>query len=127
MLFNYGRRAGVMSVILVVLAIVPALVALSFWPGLPERVAMKVSAAGEVERWGTKFELLVVPALCFAFSLAAYANAGKQAREHAGESEGVVRSVCERYLRNGLVIAVVLNLANVYVYYMAITGHGLGF
>ena len=31
----------------------------------------------------------------------------------------------ERFLRNGIVTGVVLNLANAYMFYAALTGHGL--
>lgn len=124
-MFKYGRTAGILSIVLVVLAIVPLLAAISYVPGMPDQVAMKVSAAGEVERWGSKWEMLVVPALCLVFSLATYANAGKQAGQH--DSEAMSRAVALRYLRNGIITAVVLNIANAYVLYMAVTGKGIGF
>lgn len=123
-MFSYGKRVGIMSVALLALSVVPILVTIMLWPGLPDDVPMRVAASGAVERTGSKFELLVAPAFCLVFSLATYANAGKKAREQRGEATAA--AVCERYLRNGLVIAVVLNIASIFIYYMAITGRGIG-
>lgn len=113
-MFNYGKRAGIMGALLLVLAVIPVMVAIMVVPGLPDLVPMKVGAAGEVLREGSRFELLVAPALCFVLSLATYASAGKQARAQKGEAAS--RFTAERYLRNGLVTAVVLNIANAYLF-----------
>lgn len=124
-MFKHGTRVGIMSIALVVLAVIPVLAALSFIPGLPDQVAMKVSQTGEVQRYGSKYELALAPVLCFAFSLMAYANSGKQAAMHK-DSPAMAQMTRERFLRNGIVVAVVLNVVSYVVIYMAVTGHGVG-
>ena len=43
------------------------------------------------------------------------------------DSAAMARIVCERYLRNGCITGVFLNVINVYFMYSAITGTGFGF
>ncbi|WP_085830057.1 DUF1648 domain-containing protein [Collinsella vaginalis] len=126
-MFRYGTRGGVMFIALVVLALIPLVTAAVVVPGLADSVPMKIAADGEVLRYGSRFELLMLPALCTLLGLATAGSAGKQARERKGESEVTARMTYERYLRNGLVTAVVLNAANAYLFYMVLSGHGIGF
>lgn len=125
-MFKYGKGAGIMTIVLIVLAVIPVLVALSYVPGMADQVPMKVSESGEVLRMGSKYELAFAPVLCAVFGFMAYGNAGRQA---AGYDEGdpMRKLTYTRFIRNGLVICVVLNLASYYVIYMAVTGHGIGF
>jgi hypothetical protein len=59
-------------------------------------------------------------------SVATYFTAGRQAKNN-DDSAAMARIVCERYLRNGCITGVFLNVINVYFMYSAITGTGFGF
>lgn len=123
---QFGKKAQVLGIVLIVLAIIPVATAIVCLPQMPEVIPMKFDAAGEVVRSSTRFEMLIVPILATLLCLATYMSAGKQARAHAEESEAMARMTAERYLRNGVVTGVVLNLANAYMMYVALTGAGLG-
>lgn len=124
-MFKYGKKAGIMSIALIVLAVVPLITAALFVPQMPEQVAMKVSQSGEVLRWGGRYEMFVVPVFAVLLGMATYMSAGKQARAHEEASPAMAVVTAERFLRNGVVTGVVLNLANAYMFYAALTGHGL--
>ena len=124
-MFKYGKKAGIMSIVLAALAIIPLLVVMYFIPQLPESVPMEFSA-GVATRFSNRYELLLVPAFAFLLCMATYMSAGKQARAHEEESEAAAVLTAERYLRNGIVTGVVLNLANAYLAYMAVTGSAPG-
>lgn len=125
-MFKYGQKAGRMGVALLVLAVIPLVVAAFVVPNVGPEVATKFNAAGEATRWGASYELLVLPILTLLLSLATYATAGRQAKR-TDDSAAMARIVCERYLRNGLVTAVFLNVVNVYFMFTAVTGTGLPF
>ena len=122
---RFGKKAGVMGVVLLALALLPVIVAVIFLPTLPETVPMKIDAAGKVLREGKNYELLFAPALCFVLSIATYMSAAKQARTQ--DNATMASLTCERYLRNGIITAVVLNLATAYLFFMVLTGKGIGF
>ena len=124
-MFKYGKKAGILSIVLAALAIIPVLVVMYFIPQLPESVPMEFSA-GVATRFSNRYELLLVPAFAFLLCMATYMSAGKQARAHEEESEAAAVLTAERYLRNGVVTGVVLNLANAYLVYMAVTGSAPG-
>ena len=111
-MFKYGKKAGYMGIALLVLAVIPLVVAACVIPNIGPEVATKFNAAGEVTRWGKSYELLALPVLNLLLSVATYFTA---------------RIVCERYLRNGCITGVFLNVINVYFMYSAITGTGFGF
>ena len=123
-MFRYGTRAGVMGIALIILALIPLVGAALIIPGLPESVPMKIAASGEVLRTGSRLELLVAPVLCFLLSVATIGSARKQAEPHGASA--MAQSIYERFLRNGLITAVVLNLASAYLFYMVVTGRGIG-
>ena len=112
-MFKYGKKAGYMGIALLVLAVIPLVVAACVIPNIGPEVATKFNAAGEVTRWGKSYELLALPVLNLLLSVATYFTAA--------------RIVCERYLRNGCITGVFLNVINVYFMYSAITGTGFGF
>ena len=85
-----------------------------------------VDPAGDVTRWGKSYELLALPVLNLLLSVATYFTAGRQAKNNEG-SAVMARLTCERYLRNGCITGVFLNVINVYFMYSAITGTGFGF
>ena len=76
-------------------------------------------------RWGKSYELLALPVLNLLLGVATYFTAGRQAKNNE-ESAAMARIVCERYLRNGCITGVFLNVINVYFIYSAITGTGFG-
>ena len=123
-MFKYGKKAGIMSIVLAALAIIPLLAVMYFIPQLPESVPMEFSA-GVATRFSNRYELLLVPAFAFLLCMATYMSAGKQARAHEIDSPAMAVVTAERFLRNGIVTGVVLNLANAYMFYAALTGHGL--
>ena len=125
-MFRYGTRGGVMCIVLAVLAFIPLVVAVAVIPGLAESVPMKIASDGEVLRMGSRYELLVLPVLCALLSLATAGSASRQAGAHAAESVSMARMTYERFLRNGIITAVILNAANAYLFYMVTTGQGIG-
>ena len=122
-MFKYGKKAGYMGIALLVLAVIPLVVAACVIPNIGPEVATKFNAAGEATRWGKSYELLALPVL---LSVATYFTAGRQAKNNE-DSAVMARLACERYLRNGCITGVFLNVVNVYFMYSAITGTGFGF
>ena len=59
-MFKYGKKAGIMSIVLAALAIIPLLAVMYFIPQLPESVPMEFSA-GVATRFSNRYELLLVP------------------------------------------------------------------
>lgn len=124
-MFKYGKKAGYMGIALLVLAVIPLVVAACVIPNIGPEVATKFNAAGEATRWGKSYELLALPVLNLLLSVATYFTAGRQAKNN-DDSAAMARIVCERYLRNGCITGVFLNVINVYFMYSAITGTGFG-
>ena len=114
MLDEYGKNAKVMSIVLVILGVLPLIVAAVVLPQFADQVPMRYDAAGTVTRWGSCWELLITPIFALVFSLASIAYGRKQARAHT-ESEAMARMIFTRNVRSGLVLAVLLNIANVYL------------
>lgn len=124
-MFKYGKKAGYMGIALLVLAVLPLVVAAFVIPNIGPEVATKFNAAGEATRWGKSYELLALPVLNLLLNVATYFTAGRQAKNN-DDSAAMARIVCERYLRNGCITGVFLNVVNVYFMYSAITGTGFG-
>lgn len=126
-MFKYGKKAGYMGIALLVLAVLPLVVAAFVIPNLgPEVANRSLTQPAEVARWGKSYELLALPVLNLLLSVATYFTAGRQAKNN-DDSAAMARIVCERYLRNGCITGVFLNVINVYFMYSAITGTGFGF
>lgn len=123
---EYGDRAGWLSLALLVLACVSLVATLIVFPTLPDQIAMRFDSAGNVLRWGSRFEVFLLPVLNLVFSVAGYWSAGKQAGAQGG-SHAVAQLTVQRYLRNGIVTSVILNLVDVYILFTAITGTGFAF
>ena len=123
-MFQYSKKAGYMGIALLVLAVIPLVVAAFVIPNIGPEVATKFNAAGEATRWGKSYELLALPVLNLLLCVATYFTAGRQAKNNADSA--MARIVCERYLHNGCVTGVFLNVINVYFMYSAITGTGFG-
>ncbi len=123
-MFRYGKKCGYMSIALIVLGVAPLVATLICMPQMADTVATRFSSTGEVTRWASKYELFLVPALCALLSLATFLSARRQAAL-VDDSAAIAALTCERYLRNGLVSAVVLAVAGFYLLYAAMTGTGL--
>lgn len=63
------KRGGAASWLLLFLSIAPFLIALFSMQFLPDRIPMHYNFAGEIDRWGSKYEMFVLAA---AFSLAGW-------------------------------------------------------
>ena len=126
-MFRFGKKNGYLAIALLVLGVIPVLVAIFVVPQLPESIPTKFDAAGEVVRWGSRLDTLFVPVLCFLLSIATYVSGRRQATAQAVESEILAEQGFGRFMRNGLVTAVILNVANAYFMYTALTGTGLPF
>ena len=70
MLNEYGQKAKIMTIVLVVLGLVPLIVAAVVLPQFADQVPMRYDAAGAVTRWGSRWELLITPIFALVFSLA---------------------------------------------------------
>lgn len=125
-MFRYGKSNGIMGIVLLVLGVVPLVVAAFLVPQMADEIPSKFNAAGEVIRWGSRTDLLIIPGLCVLLSAATYFTAHRQARANA-DSPVVAEMVFRRMLRNGLVTAVILNVFSLYFLYSAYTGTGLPF
>lgn len=123
---EYGDRAGWFSLALLVMACISLVATLIIFPGLPDQIAMRFDSAGNVLRWGSRFEVFLLPVLNLVFSVATYWSAGKQAGAQRS-SHTVAQLTVVRYLRNGIVTAIILNLVDVYILFSAVTGTGFAF
>ncbi|MDO4595553.1 MAG: DUF1648 domain-containing protein [Coriobacteriaceae bacterium] len=122
-MFKYGKKAGILSIVLLIVAVVPLVFALLYVPQLPAQIPAGFDG-GEVTRWASRWSLFVAPVLSFLLCGATYVSAGKQADGHRGEPV-MARATAERFLRNGVLTGVVLGVVTFYMYYTAVTGHGL--
>ena len=123
---SYGDKAGWFSIALLVLACVSLVATLIVFPSLPDQIAMRFDSAGNVLRWGSRFEVFLLPVLNLVFSVASYWSAGKQAAAQSS-SQAVAQLTVMRYLRNGIVTSIILNLVDVYILFSAITRTGFAF
>lgn len=119
-MFKYSKMAGILSVVMLVLAVIPALSEIFAIPGLPESVPMSFSG-GEVSRWGSRYELFAPGVIALAFGLAIYLQTRRKMASFSAESANMARLVAERYMRNGAITMAVLNLANIYLL-VSVTG-----
>lgn len=103
----------------------PLVVAACVIPNIGPEVATKFNAAGEATALGQELRAAGVAGAQSLLSVATYFTAGRQAKNN-DDSAAMARIVCERYLRNGCITGVFLNVINVYFMYSAITGMGFG-
>ena len=126
-MFGFGKKEGAMVVAAVAIAVVPMLIAMAYIPQLADQVAMKFAANGEVARWGSKYELLMAPALAVALGIGNVVIGLHRAQRIAKSDPVMARVAFGRYVRNALVLGVVLLVATIYLFHAAITGAGTGF
>ena len=104
------------------LALIPVVIAVVVVPGLPESMPMRFDAAGEVTRWGSRYELLVPPVMSVAFGFGIYVQTMRKAADHARDSLSMAQVTAERFLRSGVITTAVINAANIYMLYSTMTG-----
>lgn len=114
-----------MSVALLALTVLPLISAAVFLPQMGDRIALGFNAAGEPTRWGSRYELLGAPVLCLLLGIGMYVSAHRQARAVAEKTPAASSFTFERFMRNGLVTVVVLNLVHAYLIVSALTGVGI--
>ena len=117
-MFKYSRKAGILSVVALVLAVLPLVIAIAVIPGLPDSVPMSAGGDG---RWGSRYELFIAPALALAFGLGIYLQTARKAAEHAKSSMAMAVATAERFMRNAVLTVAVINVANAYLIYTVIT------
>lgn len=125
-MFGYGKKESTMVIATIVLAIVPILITLAFFPQLGDQVAMRFSGAGEVTRWGSKYEVLLAPVLALALGFGTIIMGLRQAQKFGDSDPLMARLTFKRYMRNGIVTGVIMLAASIYLLYAAMTGHGFG-
>ena len=117
MLFGYGRRAGLMGIALAVLAVVALAAATALVMQLPDQVPMGIAPGGAVTRYGSRLELLIIPAICVVLAVGTLVRAHREGRLHADSPTMAELAVC-RTLRSGLITQVILLAAAAYVCYL---------
>ncbi len=121
-MFKYGKKAGYLGVATIILALVPTVIALAVIPGLPDQVPMRWDSAGEVIRWGSRYEMLIPPVMAIAFGFGIYVQTMRKAAEHAKDSMIMAVGTAERFLRSGVITTAVINVANFYLLYVTLSG-----
>ena len=119
-------KEGMKALLALMIAFVPVLMVLMAFPELGDQVPMKVNAAGEVLRYGSKGELLFLPVMGFMLSAATVAMGLKQARKY-GDDLTMATITFTRAGRNAIVQGVVFVAATGILLYGALSGHGIGF
>ena len=126
-MFKYGKKESTMAVVALVLSLVPILIVGAFLPQMGDQVAMKFDAAGEVARWGSKYELLMAPVFALALGVGNLIAGLRRAQEIEKNDKLMARITFGRSARNALVTSALLLIASIYLLQAALTGHGIGF
>lgn len=122
-LFRYGHKNAVMSFAVIILALIPALMVAAVYFQLPETIATNIDAAGEVTRWSGRWTVALVPILNIGIAVGSMARAYQMARLQ--DEETAAELTFRRFVRMGLVSVVILNIANLFMLYMALSGAGM--
>lgn len=122
-MFKFGTKTGVLGIVAVVLAIIPILTVLVFLPQLGDTVPMRFDAAGEVTRWASKYELFIAPTLSLALVLGTVFSAFQQSAKFDAK-DPMAGITFARYIRNGVIVGVIMNVASAYILFTAVSGHG---
>lgn len=124
-MFSFGKENGMKAMLALLLAFVPLIAVLMVFPQLGDQVPMKVGSAGEVLRWGSKWELMLIPAFGFLLSGATIATGIKNAKSYKDDANLAVITF-QRAVRNALVQGVVFIVATGIILYGVFTGSGIG-
>lgn len=125
-MFEYGKKAGIMGTVAIVLICISFAMVFVAWPQLGEQVPMRVSSAGEVLRWGSRWELVAAPVLGLALEIGTFMTAFKLAKRYTDEP-AMAELAFSRYMRNALAQGVVFVIATGLILFGALTGTGIGF
>lgn len=123
-MFRYGRTNGYLTIALIVLAIVPLVEAFLTIPQMPDSVAMAFGAGGEPTRFGSRFELFLVPGICALLGAGMVLTARRQANLSMNSSRAATELTYRRSIRSGLIMVVLLNVSNIYLIVTAFMGKG---
>lgn len=124
-MFSFGKQNGMRAMLALVLAFIPLVVVLMLFPQLGDEVPMKVSSAGEVLRWGSKWELVLIPAFGFLLSGATLATGIKNAKSYR-DDENLAVITFQRATRNAIVQGIVFIVATGIILYGVQSGSGIG-
>ena len=120
-MFKYGRTNGIMAIALTVLSFIPLIELVVLLPQIPETVVIGFNAAADTARTGTRWHLVLLPLICLALGAASLLSAYRRSGAD-GASPAIAQLTFRRYVRSGLVAAVIFNVANIYLMAMALTG-----
>ena len=123
-MFKYGRTNGIMAIALTVLSFIPLIELVVLLPQIPETVVIGFNAAADTARTGTRghlVHLVLLPLICLALGAASLLSAYRRSGAD-GASPAIAQLTFRRYVRSGLVAAVIFNVANIYLMAMALTG-----
>lgn len=124
-MFSFGRQNGMRAILALVLALVPLVGVLMLFPQLGDQVPMKVGYAGEVLRWGSKWELVLIPAFGFLLSGATISMGLKNAKSYRDDANLAVITF-QRATRNAVVQGIVFIVATGVILYGVYSGGGIG-
>lgn len=124
-MFSFGRQNGMRAILALVLALVPLVGVLMLFPQLGDQVPMKVGSAGEVLRWGSKWELVLIPAFGFLLSGATISMGLKNAKSYRDDANLAVITF-QRATRNAVVQGIVFIVATGVILYGVYNGGGIG-
>lgn len=122
-LFKYGHKNAVMAFAVIILGIIPLLMVAAVFFQLPETIATNIDSAGEVTRWGGRWTIWLVPLINVGIAVGSMSRAFQMARLQ--DEEFAAEVTFRRFVRMGLVSAVILNVANLFMLYMALRGAGM--
>ena len=105
-MFSFGKKNGTRAMVAIMLSFIPLIAVLMVFPQLGDQVPMKVSSAGEVLRWGSKWELMLIPAFGFLLSGATIATGIKNAKGYRDDKALAVITF-QRAVRNATVQGIV--------------------
>jgi uncharacterized membrane protein len=110
-------KAEFIKILYWILALLPMIVTLFILPSAPDTVPAHYGPNSTVDRWSSKYELLVVPAITLAISLGGWIYAHRyRSKEHA-EMEGGKRMPSDRKtLLTGMLVAILLLNAMCYIF-----------
>ncbi|AKV55199.1 putative membrane protein [Bifidobacterium actinocoloniiforme DSM 22766] len=110
-------RQGFLGLALLVLGLTPGLATVAFVPRLPEQVPLHWGADGQIDRWGSKWEIVGMAVFCLVFSvvwLIAVRYVGRAAERSGDEPRSNVRL----FLRLGLISQLMFNAITLGVIYV---------
>lgn len=124
-MFSFGKENGMRAMLALLLALIPLIAVFMIFPQLGDQVPMKVSSAGEVLRWGSKWELVMIPAFGVLLCGATIAMGLKNAKSYR-DDKNLALITYQRSIRNAIVQGVVFIVATGIILYGVYSGSGIG-